>query len=75
MYNEEYWKEKKARKELKEGNPDRKNAIQRMKEMVIGFFKLDKEEEDIKHNNHTRTQKERRIRRHRHANRMLNARG
>jgi len=53
MYNEEYWKEKKARKELKEGNPDRKNAIQRIKEMVIGFYKLDKEEEEIKHNNHT----------------------
>ena len=72
MNNEKYWEEKKARKELKEGNPDRKKAIQRMKEMVIGFF-ASKEEEEIKHNNHTRTQKERRMRRQRHANMMLNA--
>ena len=72
MNNEKYWEEKKARKGLKEGNPDRKKAIQRIKEMVIGFF-ASKEEEEIKHNNHTRTQKERRMRRQRHANMMLNA--
>ena len=72
MCNEKYWEEKRARKELKEGNPDRKKAIQRIKEMLIGFF-ASKEEEEIKHNNHTRTQKERRMRRQRHANMMLNA--
>jgi hypothetical protein len=72
MYNEKYWEEKKAKKELKEGNPDRKKAIQRIKEMLIGFF-TPRGEEEAKHDNHTRTYKERRMRRVRHQSMMRNA--
>ena len=69
VYDATYWMSKQERKRLQTPKPDRENLFNR----IMATFFARSEEEKIIHKKHTRTIKERRMRRMKHRDRMRNA--